>query len=204
MPHLSNVFTILVCKRETVRKLSGIIGRIRAGDQKALQEVYEEHREAFIAWSLKNYRSEPEQAIEFYQMAILILYDNIVQGKLVELKGTIKTYLFAIGKNKWREYQRAKQKVLPESQIDITRLVVEPDVGVPDDSRVKLLSKSLMILGGNCKDLLEAFYYCAIDLDGIVSGFGYKNKDAAKTAKYKCLQRLKKIMVKELQAGRVT
>jgi RNA polymerase sigma-70 factor (ECF subfamily) len=173
--------------------LDNIISRIREGDSNALEEIYEELREPFIAWSIKNYQSTRDQAIEFYQTAILIFYDNIVQGKLMELTGSVKTYLFAIGKNKWREYFRERLKSAPESAIDPLDFVMEisEDEANPE---LLLLQRALENLGNPCRTLLEAFYYQSLKLDEIVIRFGYKNKDAAKTVKYKCIQRLKRLV----------
>jgi RNA polymerase sigma-70 factor (ECF subfamily) len=171
--------------------LDNIIARIREGDGQAFEEIYTELREPFIAWSLKNYEGTRDHAVEFYQMAILIFYDNIQQGKLTELHSSVKSYLFAIGKNKWREYYREKQRAAPGSAIDLTHLIVEAS-SEEYDIDLQLIKEGLAGLGEPCRQLLEAFYYQGMNLDEIVLRFGYKNKDAAKTAKYKCLQRLKR------------
>ena len=50
-----------------------------------------------------------------------------------------------------------------------------------------------MKLGEPCKSLLEAFYIEKRSMPEIAAHFGYTNADNAKTQKYKCLMRLKKI-----------
>lgn len=172
--------------------MDNIIARIRDGDGQALEDIYCQYREPFIAWSLKNYDGTRDHAIEFYQMAILIFYDNIMMGKLTELTGSVKSYLFAIGKNKWREYFRERQRIAMGDAVDLTRLVMEE--GNEPDEQVELISKSLEVLGEPGRILLEAFYYQSLKLEEIVSILGYKNKDAAKTAKYKYLKRLRRIV----------
>jgi len=56
-----------------------------------------------------------------------------------------------------------------------------------------LMEKGLASLGEPCKSLLEAYYLQKRSMNEIAMAFGYTNADNAKTQKYKCLMRLKKI-----------
>lgn len=172
--------------------MDNIIARIRSGDTRALEEVYLEFREPFVAWCIKNFASTRDQAVEFYQMSILILYDNICQGKLTELTVSVKSYLFAIGKNKWREYNREKQRTASGMNLELIQMVTEESID--DEKYHDLLQKGLTNMGESGRKILEAFYFQSLKLEEIVIRFGYKNKDAAKTAKYKSLQRLIRII----------
>jgi hypothetical protein len=48
-------------------------------------------------------------------------------------------------------------------------------------------------IGEPCKSLLQAFYIEKKSMPEIAVAFGYTNADNAKTQKYKCLIRLKKL-----------
>ncbi|RZK15573.1 MAG: sigma-70 family RNA polymerase sigma factor, partial [Flavobacterium sp.] len=48
-------------------------------------------------------------------------------------------------------------------------------------------------LGEPCKTIIQDFYIHNLSMQDICEKFGYTNTDNAKTQKYKCLQRLKKI-----------
>ena len=48
-------------------------------------------------------------------------------------------------------------------------------------------------IGEPCKSILEAYYIQKLPMQQIASDFGYTNADNAKTQKYKCLVRLKKL-----------
>jgi hypothetical protein len=48
-------------------------------------------------------------------------------------------------------------------------------------------------IGEPCKSLLEAYYIQKKQMQVIATDFGYTNADNAKTQKYKCLVRLKKL-----------
>jgi hypothetical protein len=52
-------------------------------------------------------------------------------------------------------------------------------------------------LGEPCKTIIEEFYLNSRSMQEICEQFGYTNADNAKTQKYKCLQRLKKLFFKD-------
>jgi DNA-directed RNA polymerase specialized sigma24 family protein len=55
------------------------------------------------------------------------------------------------------------------------------------------LDQALDQLGEPCRSLLKAFYHEDKNMQQIAAEFGYTNPDNAKTQKYKCLNRLRKI-----------
>lgn len=167
---------------------------IRRGDPHALEQIYLDHREPFIAWLLKTYRCDPEEAVDFYQATILSFYDNVLQGKLTELTGSLRTYLFAIGRNKWREHHRRRQRYSLQGELSAWQIIDPEDSEDDQDVEIRKLQRGLRALGDPCQKLLEAFYYQGLKLDDLVDVFGYKTKEAARTAKYKCMQRLRKLV----------
>ncbi|MEO1438375.1 MAG: hypothetical protein AAFV80_22730, partial [Bacteroidota bacterium] len=87
-----------------------MLDQIRGGDQQLLKTLYEEYREAFLAWSLKHYQLDEEEIIEVFQKAFTIFYFNIKEGKLYELSSSLKTYLFGIGKHLYLKKFSAKKR----------------------------------------------------------------------------------------------
>ena len=55
------------------------------------------------------------------------------------------------------------------------------------------MTQSLSQLGEPCRAILEDYYMHNASMQEISLKFGYTNADNAKTQKYKCLQRLKKL-----------
>ena len=64
-----------------------------------------------------------------------------------------------------------------------------------------LMEKAMNSIGEPCKSLLEAFYMQKKGMQEIAADFGYTNADNAKTQKYKCLMRLKKIFFSQYKNG---
>ena len=56
-----------------------------------------------------------------------------------------------------------------------------------------LMEAALAKIGEPCKSLLEDYYIHKKNMNEIAGSFGYTNADNAKTQKYKCLVRLKKL-----------
>ena len=59
------------------------------------------------------------------------------------------------------------------------------------------MEESLAKVGEPCKTLLEEFYIHKKQMQEIAEMFGYTNADNAKTQKYKCLVRLKKLFFQQ-------
>lgn len=62
-----------------------------------------------------------------------------------------------------------------------------------DAQQLHLAVECLHRLGDPCRKLLEEFYYHQSSMNKIVEKLGYKNEDAAKSQKYKCQARLRKL-----------
>ena len=61
------------------------------------------------------------------------------------------------------------------------------------DVQFSKMNTALQLLGEPCKTIMEDFYIHNRSMQEICERFGYTNADNAKTQKYKCLQRLKKL-----------
>ena len=59
------------------------------------------------------------------------------------------------------------------------------------------MGDALNLLGEPCKTIIEDFYINNRSMKEICENFGYTNADNAKTQKYKCLQRLKKLFFQQ-------
>lgn len=168
---------------------------ILKNENRALSEIYDEHRSSFIVWVQNKSNLSKDEAVEIFQVSIVILYENVVSGKLTQLDN-VKSYLFTIGKNKLMEHFRLMKKT-QHDQIDDKALLksafVEEFEFEQDQEKVFNLSDALMQLGDPCKSLLENFYFRKMSLEEISIEMEYKNTDTVKTKKFKCIQRLRKL-----------
>ncbi|MEN7549741.1 sigma-70 family RNA polymerase sigma factor [Rapidithrix thailandica] len=175
-----------------------IIESIKNGEEEALTQLYIRYRTEFIAWMNKAYGCSSEQAREIYQQAIIIFYENITTGKLTELKSSEKTYLFAIGKNKFLEESKAAQRFTDETEDVLQGLTYEKEEYKEEEEKVLVVvEECLGKLGDPCKTLLELYYYHKKSMAEICELLQYKNPATAKNLKYKCMNRLRKIIEQE-------
>jgi RNA polymerase sigma factor (sigma-70 family) len=175
-----------------------IIQKIRAGGQAELGLVYETYRQEFLSWVSKEFQCSSDDCKDIYQLAILIFYDNIKQGKLEHLVSSVKTYIFGIGKNVAQDFRRKsnrntpldKQRWLNETLMD------EPDYS-PSEQMFDVAQKALAKLGEPCRQLVEMFYYEKKSMQEITEALNYKNAETAKNQKCKCMKRLRKLYEEE-------
>lgn len=176
-----------------------IIKDIRAGNQKILAETYQQYRKEFIQWAYKKYNCPIEDGKEIYQVSFFIFYENVMSGKLENMISNLKTYLFAIGKNKILENNRRNARHTYDIKEEILKTEeVEPELQQNKEIQYRQISLALQKMGDPCKRILEMVYYQNCTMEFITENMGYKNVDTTKNQKYKCMQRLKK-MVEEVK-----
>ena len=80
---------------------------------------------------------------------------------------------------------------------DHTQVDDEVDKHNEMDLQFDKMASALELLGEPCKTIIEDFYIHNLSMQDICERFGYTNADNAKTQKYKCLQRLKKLFFQQ-------
>ncbi len=175
------------------------LARLRAGDTQVLGEIYQTYRGEFLGWLAKTYACPREEATELYQVVILILDDNVRTGKLEQLQSSLKTYLYAIARNKWLEGRRLQGRANEQLRQYLYNHAegLDPHERRQREARLDALAAGLDQLGDPCRKLLELFYYHQLSMEEITGRMGYHNADTTKNVKYKCLQRLRKLLTNQ-------
>ncbi len=88
-----------------------------------------------------------------------------------------------------------KNRDFPALELIKETVPVEDEIEVHEKKNADftLMENALIKIGEPCKSILEAYYIQKKSMPEIAEIFGYTNADNAKTQKYKCLMRLKKI-----------
>lgn len=178
-----------------------LLDAIALGDRHATQLVFEQHGSIFVRWLYKQGCGEDE-ATEILQDAMIVLFQK-AQNPSFRLSCAIGTYLFAVGRRLWlkklqlgRKVTHVEPEVLQE-EGDIA-WKYEEDILEAKEKEIQFerLGAAMNLLGEPCRSLLTAFYMERKSMMDIATEFGYTTPDNAKTQKYKCLNRLKKIFFK--------
>lgn len=171
-----------------------IVG-IRNGDSRAISKLYKSFFPPIQHMIMINSGSEDE-AKDIFQDAVMVLYDKLIQGNF-ELNSKLSTFLYAVSRRLWLKQLTGKGSSAKTTDIsdleDILR--VEDDIEKHEimESNFAQMSEALDKLGEPCKTLLKDFYIADMSMQQIKEKFGYTSTDNAKTQKYKCLQRLKRL-----------
>ena len=166
---------------------------LATNDKKAIETIYRENYSSIQSFIIKN-NGYPDDARDIFQEAMIVLYEKATSGNF-ELTCQIKTYLYSVCRRLWLKRLQQLQRFNPAVETIEETVPVDEELNNYEKRNADLLlmEKALGKIGEPCKSLLEAFYLQKKSMPEIAESFGYTNADNAKTQKYKCLVRLKKI-----------
>lgn len=160
-----------------------------------IELLYVSYQETFHHWARKQFPNMDIATIEdTYQDAIIAFIEALEKGAYDPVKSSEQTYLFSIAR--YMFYKKAKQKTREFSEISdsvLDQTVAEFSLE-PKDATSRRLLTALEKLDARCRQLLKAFYYQKYSMDEIAEQLGMKNRNVVKVSKYRCLERIKKIM----------
>ena len=168
-----------------------IILALRKGDERVLKTVYRQHYPQ-IANMVVNNGGSIQEAKDIYQETVIIFYEKL-QDETFELSCRISTFLYSVGKRLWLKQLQLKNRFTDEFQETGEEAPLDwNEVGKQED-QYQAMYQALESMGEPCRTILKDFYMNSSSMEEITEKFGYTNADNAKTQKYKCLKRLKKI-----------
>ena len=170
-------------------------------DRKAVETIYRENYSTVQSLIINN-NGTADDAKDIFQEAMIVLYEKARSGTF-ELSCQIKTYVYSVSRRLW--LKKLQQASRYSGDIGNAEAIVPVEDDVEEHSRrdaeFEMMGKAILSLGEPCKSLLEAFYLQKKNMQEIAVSFGYTNAENAKTQKYKCLMRLKKIFFTHYKNG---
>jgi len=158
-----------------------------------LNKLYAGYFPMVLQFILNN-NGDEDDAKDVYQEGIIVLYNKIKGGDF-ELSSKLKTYIYSVCRRIWlkklAQYSKKTSSVADFEDI----IAIEEDMEQHEekDQQFEKMEVALTSLGEPCKTIIQDFYIHNLSMQDICEKFGYTNTDNAKTQKYKCLQRLKKL-----------
>lgn len=170
-------------------------------DRKAVEMIYRENY-SMVQSLIINNNGSTDDAKDVFQEAMIVLYEKARSGAF-ELNCQIKTYIYSVCRRLWLKRLQQFNRYTGEIVNADGFVAVEDDIEehAKRDMEFIMMEKAVMGLGEPCKSLLEAFYIKKMNMQEIAAVFGYTNAENAKTQKYKCLMRLKKIFFTHYKNG---
>jgi RNA polymerase sigma factor (sigma-70 family) len=151
---------------------------------KAFVQLYK-YRKTFRKYVQSN-SGTTEDADDIFQEALLILHRK-VNDPSFQLSSSLNTFLFAIAKNLWRD--QLKKRKVDVSQIPSLSTNSDIDDLLAQESLFRKAEEALKRITAQCQEILEYFYIRKWSMLAIANQLGLSSENAAKTAKYKCLER---------------
>ncbi len=172
-----------------------LISSLAFGDTKAIQYIYKSFYPTIEKMVFKM-NGSVDDAYDIFQDSVTIVYEKAKADDL-HLSCQLSTYIVSVAKNLWLK-KLSKNK---RQSVSVLYDDMEESVAVDSDithfhefeNNVTKLQDCFIKIGEPCNTLLKAFYVENKSMQEIAINFGYTNTDNAKTQKYKCLNRLRKL-----------
>ena len=170
-----------------------IILGILNDSKEILNRLYKNYFPMVLQLVLNNNGNE-DDAKDVFQECVIVLYNKVKNGNF-ELNSKLKTFIYSVCRRLWLKRLNANSRNIRNIKDFSEFLPVEDDLEKHEekDRQFNMMEQALIQLGEPCKTIIEDYYLQNRSMHEISEKFGYTNADNAKTQKYKCLQRLKKL-----------
>lgn len=141
-----------------------------------------------------NNNGNEDDAKDIFQESVIVLYNKVKSGNF-ELNSKLKTFIYSVCRRLWLKRLNAQTRSSRHIRDFSEFHPVDDDLEKQEekDRQFTMMERALVQLGEPCKTIIEDYYLQNRSMQEISEKFGYTNADNAKTQKYKCLQRLKKL-----------
>lgn len=170
------------------------IEALSQSDEAAFRSLYVEWYEGCCHWVERHFSVSRAVFEDIYQEAMIALLEAARDGKLHGLSCSLKTYLFAICRNKlldqFKLQKRRDEKV--EEVATYQREWLDVDIG--EDERISKVVEALNKLKEPCRTIVTLDYYHNMDNASIAAKLNYESKEVVKVQKSRCMNYLRKLI----------
>lgn len=186
----------------TRQKHNALVEQLRSGNHReALASLYTSF--PLVRQLVGQNGGNDADAKDIFQEALLVLYRKAQEADF-NLTCAPSTYLYSVARYLWKDLRKKRQR---ETSLDDPNHLpctdVQSDLEYHEEMTQKnqLLQQVLQQLGDKCKSILQAYYYQKMSMKEIAQHLGYRSVNSAKTQKYKCLERAKKMVHTEFASA---
>ena len=185
----------------TLEQENSLIKGLASNNKQAIESIYKDNFTVIQGFILKN-NGTVDEARDIFQEAMIVLYEKALTGQF-DLTCQLRTYIFSVCRRLWLKRLQQMNRFSNNTDHIAETIAVEEEIEAHEkyNSDINLMGNAMSKLGEPCKSLLDAYYTQKKNMQDIATEFGYTNADNAKTQKYKCLMRLKKIFFAEYKNG---
>lgn len=177
------------------------IEAFRQNDQKIIAAYYEQHRDQFCAWLGNKFHTlDIDLLSDVYIESVTRLWRFIRVGKIAEqhLQKPLMDYLCGIGKKtmleEWRKYHKGTSDQQRKYKIEVEENL---HIDTAYEEMLKRIKAAVNQMGNPCEPLLRKVHWDKLSMETVAYELRYASADSAKTQKYKCMQKLKRLLHKQ-------
>lgn len=194
-----------------------VVAGLQSRDRDTEEWFYNNCRRYFMSCFNKVFFDE-DQKVEIFQDTFLRLWTQIEDGvisikhdvvcrkqkdgKYEPMTCSLKTFLFSIARNEYREIVRNTKEIYVDGYFDNVNNDIMYNLGEDDETEVKVrvVDECIQMMSPRCLEILTLFYIDGKTLDEIMEIRKEKNtsKIGLKTAKYKCMNTLREKITQRL------
>lgn len=179
------------------------------GDNAPLESAYRRYYGQYMGWARSNWGLADDLLAECFNEAVLIFRKKAWEGSLESYRGkAVNTILFSFAANLIRNRNKKEskhqsrhlpladhaQELESESEGIVEAELEGPLFGSAPEGRMAELKKAMAQLSERCQTILISRIVHGLSMPDIAESLGLANANTAKTAKNKCLKRLKSLM----------
>ncbi|HOZ70765.1 MAG TPA: sigma-70 family RNA polymerase sigma factor [Chitinophagaceae bacterium] len=175
---------------------------LKVSDDKVLQYIYVSNYPKVEQYILGN-SGTSDDARDIYQEAFLAVWRNVQLDQFRPQNETaIAGYIFQIARNKWLDQLRSvKNKKTTSLPDEISHQMADsPSLGEEELGYLETVKEKYESLGDPCRELLDRFYFKKESMREIAAHFSW-TEASAKNNKYRCLQRLRNMVINKKENG---
>ena len=163
-------------------------------NEEAMEYLYTILYKKVLGYILNN-KGQEEEAKDIFQDGLLAFFKLIKRNKITT-ETKVEAYVFSICRNLWLKKLKKKKKE-SDQPIENFDLAIEDVLSdqIFSVDKSNLLERVLKEIGSGCQTILFAFYYERQSMQEIMQSMNLSSIQVAKNKKFKCLQRLKKIVL---------
>ena len=147
---------------------------------------------------------------DIFQESFIILYTNVLSGKLNDMTASLSTYFTSICKNKALEFLRGSARyVNVDSEMSLSLmdgevknekiealLALDEGDSAIEAQKEELVQSIVKDLPSPCNELLWGFYRDNLSIRALADMFNYSSESSAKVTKHRCCEKFRARYIK--------
>lgn len=157
-----------------------------------------------LAFLQNRFGIKEDDCKDIFQESFIVLYTNVLAGKLNDMTASLSTYFLSICKNKGLEFMRGSSKsVNVDSEMSLSLMdgevreeKIEALLALDDDTTLveqkeQLVQSIVKDLPSPCNELLWGFYRDNLSMKAIAEMLNYSSESSAKVTKHRCCEKFR-------------